>query len=405
MIIGLADLSLVEHIQSVDGFHRRIGGVSGLPGAVIDLAVGGVAKVKAIGAVLAQSVEGVALGAERLDLDGLRRPGGVDLIGHDALDIIRHAHHIDHIQIAAADAVVFKAAVVGLIFEPGFLAEGPDAQRMLAQQVQLVEDLIRPGDHHGIAGAAGAAIDQRIAGGSLGGGQLLLCLLRGGILPQPHPEAPGDGAGIGVVAGPGEGVDDFQRFVQRVKRIHLQTVRPHGLGHGQLRIGIGAAGEPQILIFQNGDLVLVLHPEGLHKAAAVVVIAQGIAGPRAGDILQIGGCQSVAVVIQADLHRGVVKAVCGAGLRAGARFRISKKRKIKIAVGRDAAQGKRQAKQQQTSKKFLHGAPHSAVGSKWLHINTLYNSLRRNAIHSAKKRRRFLRPGFQKEEVALKGKA
>ena len=134
MIESLGDLAVVDDVLARDSLHRAVrigcGGVS----SPIDLTIGGVAEVKALGAMLIFVLHAIGFGAKGLGLQRFNRPRGAHLVGNHAFQVVVHLDYVDHSDVVSIDPVVFKAAIIFVSLEPGLslVAPGLDSQAMAA---------------------------------------------------------------------------------------------------------------------------------------------------------------------------------------------------------------------------------------------------------------------------------
>ena len=102
---------------------------------------------------------------DRLRLERLDRPVLAHFPGNDAFDIVLEIHHVDDIDVPAAHALVFKAAVVAVAAEPRdrlfTRLDRQDAEVFAPTAVEFKEDRIR--SHHDDRHARAAAADGSAA--------------------------------------------------------------------------------------------------------------------------------------------------------------------------------------------------------------------------------------------------
>ena len=360
MIIGGADLSVVQNKQTFGFLYRSITDIGSFIGSAIHLAVSGVAQIKAFGLMLSKAFDRITFGAQCLRFQSLNRPGNADFIGYNAFYIIRQPNHVDDIHIVAAYTVVFKAAIIFITLEPGLLAQRLNAQWIIPQHIKLINNLGSTGEHNRITGLVGNTALQRPADVRFHVVQLFVCRFSAGILPNTNAEAACGITEIGVIIFVFDLFDHIQCIFQIKVFINLQAIGTDLLlVICQRNIGIGAAGKPEIGVFQNGDLIFIVDFICRNKFPVFIIISKGIAGVHAADILQIGSRQRGTVVIQANFYgRIITTSLCC--------FRKNRQQK---------------AHGQQDTKEFFHGAPQFRSGIKCIDsiFKVLYRIFCRNS--------------------------
>ena len=123
---------------------------------VVNLAVRGVAHIKAVGGLVLGGAAGVGPGAHRLGLQSRQGPLTAHLMRDHALDIVLQIHHVDDAQVPAGNPGILKSAPVAVSLEPGDGLLAP-ALRLYAQGqnppvVVLKENVGGPGYRHGDGG-------------------------------------------------------------------------------------------------------------------------------------------------------------------------------------------------------------------------------------------------------------
>ena len=126
---------------------------------LIDLAVRRCTHVKALASVPCLA-DGIGPRTDALRLERLDGPGIAHFPGNHALDIVLDIHDVDHIDVAAGHALVFKAAVIAVAAEPRHRLlprfDRQDAQRVQTAAVKTEEHRIGARDENLHACAAGA---------------------------------------------------------------------------------------------------------------------------------------------------------------------------------------------------------------------------------------------------------
>ncbi|MPM37528.1 hypothetical protein SDC9_84146 [bioreactor metagenome] len=293
MVVGLGVGAAVPG-KHASGFIRRpVGDFISLIQTAVYLAVGCIAQVKAIAAMLVKGNSGVGPGADRLCLQGLQRPGVAHFVGNNALDIVLQRQDVHHREVSPVQPLIAEAAVIPKALKPGDRFQPvrqprTDSKGAAVPAVKLKQDFCRFRSHSRHAKGAGAH------DGGIGNAQ-------GGLgAHRPVPAAIGARADIVGAAGPGykAAADGISRRFRRLKAaVAARQLNVIAADDGVAARGRGVIISPalkiEVLGFQHGNLLFLSIPQR-DKLKTVAEVPEAIAAVYA--VLQVRAGQDRAAV-------------------------------------------------------------------------------------------------------------
>ena len=320
----LHQITVIIQPLALRGLHSRVAllrriGRAAAP-AIVDLAAGGAAHVKAVGRPVFAGPAGVGPGADRLGLQCLHGPVAAHFVGDDALYVGFQIQHVIHIQVAAGDPGIFKGAAVLVALEPGgglpFFLLRLYRQVKHAAAVKFKQHIggAGHGHHHARGGGTGGVTLSQQARG-------LRRLVLGAIAAHTDHISPVHPGGIAAVVFSGiQGLLIVPEAVDlNVPGAQIRTAAIRGISPAATHITGGSHG--------NGRLI---RPAQGFKKTAVIEIAK--CKPTAQGVLQIGGKHGRGAIAQAHGDRV-----------------------IRQSGGGNGAQGEKCHNEEQCQQLFFHG--------------------------------------------------